>query len=518
MYISRDWQQVVLPYRDDVRALFPHARNFTWNGHNMLAVKHGTEETRMLRNLSLEVPAPIVDHYKWTGWKKPFLVQIKTCALMTTTPRCYVLNRMGTGKTKAALWSFDWLRSQGDAKKMLVVCPLSTMNFTWATECFETVPHLKVVLVQGPAAKRRERIMDQEGDIFIVNHDGVAVVMDEILRRPDIDCVCVDEAAVFRNARTMRSKAMRIVSKHRRWVWGMTGSPTPNEPTDAFGLLHLVTPNRAPSSFRQFRYDTMLQVNQFRWVPRADAANIVADFLQPAVCFDLDDVVELPELVEQEIQVAISVKQRTAYEDMARSAIAMFKDGSVTAKNGAIAFNKLLQMSMGYVYKEGGKENYEDLEPHMRLETVKDVIEGSMRKVIVFAPYLHAVREISKFLTHHKIKHFTVTGETPHHERDNIFTQFQHGQGREPIIAHPGTMSHGLTLTSADTILWYSPISSLEIFEQANARITRVGQTHKQQILMMSGTLTERKVYDRLRARRAIQDDILELLAEALEA
>ena len=155
MFISRNYQQVALPYRDDVRALFPHANNFVWQGQNMLALKHGNEEFRMLRNLDIELPAPIEMHYKWTGWKQPYRVQIKSCALMTTHPRCYVLNKMGTGKSKCALWSFDWLRSQGDARKMLVVCPLSTMHFTWAREAMETVPHLKVAVLHGSRERRR---------------------------------------------------------------------------------------------------------------------------------------------------------------------------------------------------------------------------------------------------------------------------------------------------------------------------------------------------------------------------
>lgn len=514
MYISREFKEVVIPYRDDVRALIPHARSGQWNGVNMLAVPHRTEESRLLRNLGLDVPAPIADHYKWPGIHQPFAVQVKTCAMMTSLPRCYVLNRMGTGKTKAALWSFDWLRSQGDAKKMLVVAPLSTLNFTWLREIMETVPHLKAVVLTGPKERRLKKL-NEPADIFIINHDGIGVLLRELLERTDIDTVCIDEAAVFRNSRSERSRYMQLLAKRRRWVWAMTGSPTPNEPTDCYGLLKLVTPDRAPKSFRALRDETMISINKFRWVPRNDAATVVASYLQPSVCFDLTDVVELPELIERQIDVEQGLRQKKAYEDLRKDAITQFAEGSVTAKNGAICYNKMAQVSCGYVYRDDG--SYEILDNDMRLETMREIIEGSTRKVIVFAPFIHATRQISQYLDARKIKHFRVSGETPHHERDTIFRAFQDGNGHEPLVAHPGCMAHGLTLTAADTIVWFSPIPSLEIFEQANARITRVGQTFKQQIMMLAGTPIERQTYSRLRARRAVQNGILELLAEAIE-
>jgi SNF2 family DNA or RNA helicase len=260
----------------------------------------------------------------------------------------------------------------------------------------------------------------------------------------------------------------------------------------------------------------MLQVSQFRWVPRHDATTVVANYLQPSVCFQLDDVVELPEVVEEEVQVPQGLKQMKHYDNLKREAATMFDDGMVTAQNGGILFGKLLQVSCGYLYK-GANQPYEVLDNGLRLEMMKSIIEGSDRKVIVFASFIHAATEISKYLTSEGIAHFTVTGSTPHHERTDIFHKFQSGTGREPLIAHPQCMAHGITLTAADTICWFGPIPSLEIFEQACARITRIGQRHRQQIYMLAGTPAERKIYGRLRSKRAVQNGLLELLAEAIE-
>ena len=99
-------------------------------------------------------------------------------------------------------------------------------------------------------------------------------------------------------------------------------------------------------------------------------------------------------------------------------------------------------------------------------------------------------------------------------QRSEIFNLFQRSAKYKVLNAHPVCMAHGLTLTAADTIVWFAPISSNETFEQANARIRRVGQTHKQQVLMLSGTVAERRTYQRLRQKQALQDSVLDILAE----
>jgi SNF2 family DNA or RNA helicase len=519
MYLDREHQHWIMEYRDDVRALFPHATNFMWNGKHVIAVPHGIDETMLLRNLNIDgVPAPIAEHYDWTGFEKPFEVQVKTCELMTMNRRCYVLNKMGTGKTKAALWSFDYLKSVGQARKMLVVAPLSTLDFTWARECKDTVPHLRVQVLTGRRDRRVKRL-STDADIYLLNHDGPGVLLQELRKRQDIDVICIDEAAFFRNRRGKPSIDMKWVTLGRKWVWAMTGSPCPNSPTDAYGLLHLITPERAPASFRQFRWETMVQISQFKWVPKAGHQEIVAAYLQPSVAYKLDAVVELPEIIEREIDVGMGPVQQQKYAELQQHALTQLSRGQVTAQNGGVLYVKLVQAACGWVYDDN--HNVNELDPIQRLETIKDIIEAKTDiddpgKTLVFVPYIHMLEGVSRFLTKSKLDHFVVSGATSLGKRNEIFEKFQHGSGRETLLAHPACMSHGLTLTAADTIIWASSIPSLEIFEQANARITRVGQRNKQQILMLCGSKTERETFRRLRMKRAVQDDILQLLSEAL--
>ena len=108
----------------------------------------------------------------------------------------------------------------------------------------------------------------------------------------------------------------------------------------------------------------------------------------------------------------------------------------------------------------------------------------------------------------------TVTGDTSQRDRTEIFTAFQNTEKYRVLNAHPECMSHGLTLTAADTIIWFGPVTKLETYEQANARITRVGQVHKQQIIRLVSTAAERVTYRRLQDRHALQENILGLLAD----
>ncbi len=432
---------------------------------------------------------------------------------MTMYDKAYVLNKMGTGKTKSALWSYDYLRTQKRAQKMLVLAPLSTLDFVWAQEATKTLHGSRIQILHGDTAKRLQRLRT-EADIYIINHDGIKIkpVLNELLRRKDIDTICVDEAAVFRNARTEMAKAAQALVKDRAWVWGMTGSPTPTAPTDAYGLAKLITPQHAPRSFTHFRQETMLQVSQFKWVPRSDAATIVANLLQPAVCFSLDDVTELPPLIERDIQVIQGPRQRAVYKELQAHASALLREGQVTAQNGGIVLNKMLQVSCGAVYMDN--REVARLDNDERLSVLLDLIDQTDRKVIVFSGYKHVQGMISELLDKHGIENALVNGDVGQAKRNEAFTKFQHTGSIKVLNAHPECMAHGLTLTAADTIVWFGPIPSLEFYEQANARIRRVGQTAKQQVIKLQGTPAERAMYARLDQRRDIQESVLELLSE----
>lgn len=512
VFVSEKHQVVGVPEIPQLLSLFPNADKVTLAGKPSLVIRHGVDETRLLRNLDFDVPTPILSHYDWEGGT-PFDVQKKTAAMMTMNRRGYVLNGMGTGKTKAALWAWRYLNRHGEAGKLLVVAPLSTLNFTWAKEVFQTLPGVKIQVLYGTRAKRLSRLEDRDADIYVINHDGLATIAKELELRRDIDTCVVDELAVYRNGTANRTKIVRQVVKRMKWAWGLTGSPTPNAPTDAWGQCTILTPDRVPKYFTAFRNDTMTKITQFKWVPKANSLDTVLAAMSPAVRFTLNDVLELPDIVERVIEVDMGPKQSHVYREMARKAVAMVESKEITAMNAGAVLNKLLQISTGYVYN--AKHEVLTLDNEARLDAVVDVVNSTDQKVIVFVPFVHALKGIAKKLEDEGYEVRTVSGATPKGERDTIFQLFQNTSSIKVLVAHPQCMAHGLTLTAAATIVWFSPTADLDIFEQANARIRRIGQKNRQQILMFTGTKAEAKIYAKLRSKQKVQDALLELFEDA---
>ena len=512
VHISSAHGVVGVPVRGDLTTLFPEAKQVTLNGNPLIVIEHGVVETTLLRNMGYDVPAPVLTRYDFEGGT-PFDVQKKTAAMLTMNPRAYVLNGMGTGKTKASLWSWRYLNREGLARKLLVVAPLSTLNFTWAREVFNTLPGIRTQVLHGTKAKRLAKLADTDADIYIINHDGLAVIADELAKRADIDSVILDELAVYRNGTATRTKVTRKVTARMKWVWGMTGSPTPNSPTDAWSQCSIITPHTIPKYFNRFRDEVMYKITQFKWAPKDGALDRVFDVMQPAVRFTLDDVVELPDLVERTIDIELGDKQAKVYKQMEEHAFSAIANREITAMNAGAVLNKLLQISTGYVYTREGE--VVTLDNDERLEALVDAVNSTDRKVLVFVPFVHALEGIRQRLTSEGYDVRAISGDTPRGERDETFQLFQNTNKVRIIVAHPQTMAHGLTLTAADTIIWFAPTTSLEIFEQANARIRRVGQKHKQQVLMFQATKAERQIYAKLRSKQKVQNTLLDMFAEA---
>lgn len=514
IHVSAKHGVVGVPVRPDLMNIFPTARQVTVAGNPMMVVRHGVDETKLLRNLGFEVPTPILSQYDWMGGM-PFDSQQRTAAMLTMNSRAYVLNGMGTGKTKASLWAWHFLYTRGEAKKLLVVAPLSTLNFTWGREVFQTLPGIKVQVLHGDKKRRLARLGDTEADIYIVNHDGLNVIADALTKRTDIDTVILDELAVYRNGAAARTKVTRKVTAGMKWLWGMTGSPTPNLPTDAWAQCSLITPGTVPRYFNRFRDEVMHRITQFKWIPKHNALDTVLEVMQPAVRFTLDDVMELPDLVERTVDIEMGTKQAKVYKQMEDHAHTLIMAKEITAMNAGAVLSKLLQISTGYVYTREGE--VVSLDNEGRLTALVDAINSTDRKVIVFVPFVHALEAIKKRLTLEGYDVRSVSGATARGEREETFNLFQNTDSVKVIVAHPQCMAHGLTLTAADTIIWFAPTPNLEIFEQANARIRRIGQKHKQQVLMFSATKAEQKMYAKLRAKQKVQDMLLELFAEATE-
>lgn len=505
--VSRQHRVVVVPITGQTTNMFPDAGQL--DAEHIL-VPHEIRETVMLRHLGYECPNPMLWHYDF-GPQKPFMVQERTMDMMTTTARSYVLNSMGTGKTKAALWAWDYLASQGLCGKLLVVATLSTLHFVWGAEAFATLPHRKVAILHGSKAKRLE-MLHSDAEIFVVNHDGLRTIQSDLSLRTDIDVLCLDELAVYRN-NSDRSKAMRKFAERFKIIWGLTGAPMPQAPTDVWAQAKIVTPNTVPKFFRHAQELLMVKRDQFKWIPKDNAVETAFKMLQPSVRYSLDAVVELPEVIHSNVDIPLTPEQDKVYKTLAKAFEADVAGKKINAVNAAVAMGKLLQVSGGWVY--AGEFGTVKLDATPRHDMLIDMVEQNDQKVLVFAPYTHTVDGLSEVLTGAKIDFCKVDGRDSHTQRAHEFNLFQNTDKYKCMLAHPTCLAHGVTLTAANMIIWYLPFASLDITDQANARITRVGQRHVQRIVHFQSTPVEKKIYRLLRAKALVQDQLLSLLAQA---
>lgn len=512
MLVWKDKKALVLKSRSPERILnvIPTAKNFSVKGTPYVAVPHKLDETRVLRSMGYDAPSPIRYYYDWPGRFKPFSAQLEAAAFLSVYGRAFNLSELGTGKSLSSLWAYDYLRTTGKVNKALVISPLSTLERTWADELFNHFPHLDSAVLHGTKSKRL-KLLKQDVDMYIINHDGVKIIEAALADRPDIDLVIIDEIAqAARNAGTDRWKAInKVVNRQgvNRMCWGMTGTPTPNAPTDAWAQCRLIVPDNVPPYFNRFKGQVMKQVTQFSWVPKQEATQIVHDVMTPAVRFTRDECLDLPPLMFETRSVAMTNEQEKAYKEMMSRLKTEADNGEVTAVNEAVKMNKLIQIACGVVYTNDG--NAASLPATPRTEEVRSIINSAEGKVIVFVPFVSSADMLAKELG----KDFLVEvihGGVKKDERDRIFSEFQKTKELKVLVAQPAAMSHGLTLTAASTIVWYSCITSNEVFEQANGRINRPGQKMNNFIIMLEGTPVEKRVYARLRNKQKMQGALLD--------
>lgn len=504
--------------------LLPMAKPFPYRGHTLYAVPHDVDVVRLLRNVGVQAPAPILHQYDWPCAYPggPFPSQKEASAFLTLNPRCYNLSQMGTGKSLSTLWAYDFLRAQGKRHRMLVIAPLSTLERTWGDEIFKHFPHLKFAVLHG-TKERRRKLLAHPFDVYIINHDGLETILPDLVEvkgkqvrqlREDIDVLAIDELAVLRNSNTSRWKATELLCQApERIVWGMTGTPLPNEPTDAWAQIRLVKPDSVPRYFGRFREMTMLKFGPYKWVPRKDALDIVHKAMQPAIRFTRED---LPITTYVYRHIELSAGQKKVYEEMRQRLKSEAEEGTIRAVHEADKLMKLVQVAAGAVYTMDGEIAH--LDSKGRLAEVLDIIEQSEGKVIVFVPFIAALHNVRDQIAKAYPTEM-VFGGTKKADRDTAFWRFQNLPASESrvLVANAAAMSHGLTLTEASTIVWWAPTTSNETFDQANHRIIRPGQKRKTLIVMLEGTPVERKIYARLQQKQDTQDSFLDVVSSKLD-
>lgn len=327
--------------------------------------------------------------------------------------------------------------------------------------------------------------------------------------------VLVHNCTAFKSEASLRSKTLRKITDGRR-VWALSGTPIPQLPVDAHFICKLLNPKDTPGPKYQFQDQTMRKVNNFKWVPKPDAADTIYKYMQPAVRYKKSDCLDMPEVVISTRHVPLTKPQRLFIDAIRKDWMTTVAGSEITAANAAIEISKVLQATQGAVIASDG--TIVDVDAAPRREACYDAIVEGATKSVVFATYKGAIKALAAYLTQRGLTVGVIDGDTSLSARTKIIDDFQNLKDPQVILAHPKTASHGLTLTAASTTIWFGPTYSGELFEQANNRTNRPGQRHDMRIILLSSGKDEDAIYSSLFARANVQQTLLNMYKrDALE-
>lgn len=535
MQFHYDQQRQLLIYEGTsptILQAIPEARQI--NG-SYFAVPRTLRNSQILRYFNYPV-VPVMDGYDWpcAPGIKPYESQKVASNFAILHRRCFNLSDMGVGKTLATLWAADWLMNQypkGECRA-LIVAPLSTLQRVWGDAIGKNFLGRRTFEILHGSAEKRLSSLTKPADFYIINPDGVGVgahtrkrfeldgFSAQLASRGDIRLTVIDEASAYKDASTKRHRIARLVFGTKPYLWLLSGTPTPNAPTDAHGLAKLVN-NAWGKSFRTVRSETMIQVSNFIWKPQKDGYEKARKLLTPSIRFDIQEVWDGPEMTTQQREVPLTDQQKKLMADLKRDLQVMVKQGSpITAANEAAARQKFLQISMGAIYDQHHKVHLIDAKP--RIAELREVLEQAPGKMLLFAGLTSVVELLHTELGPQKDKagklihpgwtRAIVNGNVSQKERSRIFQAFQTEPDPRLLIADPGTMAHGLDLFAAQTVIWYGPTDKTELYLQANKRAHRPGQKHPVTVVQIVSNKLEIEIFRRLETNTTLQGALLEMV------
>ncbi len=460
----------------------------------------------ILKNLGFKkVPSTVLKDYDWPGVYTPFAHQKDTASFLTLNRKAFCFNEQGTGKTNSVIWAADYLLKIGAIKRVLIVCPLSIMDCAWRSDLFKTAMHRRVGIAHGNRDKRCE-VIKSKSEFVIINYDGIEVVQDELLKG-GFDLIVADECSMLKNPKTRRWKALNGLIRADTWLWLLTGTPAAQSPEDAYGLAKIVNPSSVPSYAGAWKDKVMFKIGAFKWVPKPEAQQIVHQVLQPAIRYSKEECLDLPEMLYSTREVEMTAQQKKYYDKLKKDMLIQAAGEEVSAVNAAVQMGKLLQLSAGSVYADT-KEVIEFDVSH-KLNALLETVEEASHKTLVFCTYQHSIDLVQRFLNKHKISCDVIHGGISAGKRTGIFERFQKSADPHVLIIQPQAAAHGVTLTAANTVCWFSPTTSAEAYLQANARVHRQGQRNPCLVVHLCSSPVEKKLYKALEDRTLAQGDLL---------
>jgi len=443
---------------------------------------------------------------------KPFDHQVKTTNFLLKTPRALITSDPGTGKTRSVIDAY----AQRKEGRMLVLAPLSILSASWGDDIKKFQPKLTYIVAY---AKNREVAFKSKADIVITNHDAVKWIAKNEKLLQEFDTICIDEFTAFKNKDSQRSKAVLKLAAKFKYRIAMSGTPNSNTILDIWHPTLIVDDGeRLGKRFYGFRSAVCTsRFNGFanEWVDKPNAQEIVAASIKDInIRYQLEDCIDMPEQSVHTMCVQLTPDIMKQYELLAADSVLYTGKETINAINAGARVKKLLQLCTGAVYTEDGVACGIHSE---RYELVMQLVSERKHSLVAFN-WRHEREHLVRLAQEMGLEYGVIDGDTPANKRKDIVDRMQAGQ-LKVVFAHPQSAGHGLTLTTATTVIWASPTYNAEHYQQFNRRIYRAGQTQKTEIIHIAADNTwEPDVYTKLQTKLERMDDLLQILNQLTPA
>lgn len=425
---------------------------------------------------------------------------------------CGLFLDMGLGKTVITLTALSVLKEEYfDLGRCLIIAPARVIKDTWPNELEKWDHlHLSYSLLTGSPKERRQILKDLPTDLYLISRELVVWLVKELAPEWPFDMVVIDELSSFKSPQAKRFRALRQVRPMMNRVVGLTGTPKPNSYQDLWSELYLLDGGkrlgRFVTHFRRTYFNSYRLGNFTKYDLLPGAGQQIEEAIKD-ICISMKakDYLSLQKLSEIDYTIHLETNEKALYRELSKEYLLSLGDHQITALNGATLATKLLQLSNGAVYDE--KKEVVPIH-NKKLEVLKELAESG-ENLLVFYQYVSDRDRILQAFPEAVAYTHTRDGE-----------QWNAGKIKM-LVCHAGSVGYGLNLQEGGHIIvWFGLPWSSELYEQANRRLYRQGQTKPVLVyrLLAGGTYDE-KVRDSLKKKISSQEALLESLkAELLES
>lgn len=425
---------------------------------------------------------------------------------------------MGLGKTVITLTAINELkRYRFRIRKALIIAPKKVAEATWQTEArkWDHLQGLRVVTILGTAKQRKAAALSA-GDVYVINRDNVTWLAEFLGNSWPFDMVVIDESTSFKNRQAKRFKALTWIRPHVRRLVELTGTPAPNSLMDLWAQIYLLDGGERLGKYithyreRYFEPDKRNAQQIFSWKLKPFAEDVIREKISDiCVTMKAEDYITLPDLVYDDIPVALDDKSRILYDKMEREMLLDIADHEIDAATAAVLSGKLLQLCNGAVYDDQGRV----VEIHgCKIEAFLELIEALQgQPVLVFYQFRHDLSRLEAALASKGLRVRRLDGKDA--------AAAWNSRSVDVLLAHPASAAYGLNLQEGGNhVIWFGLNWSLELYSQANARLHRQGQAQTVIVhhLITQGSRDE-DVIAALRDKEITQDRLIDSLKARID-